>query len=232
MDDKIAAGFRNRKKKKEIAKNVNLAESKLAYLPLLHSSLTLVAVGERRKNVLSGPIELYYAWYNGLPSPYLFLSKPLNVPSFAIKSPRQHGGNLINQECPRRHAGHSPDHPESTPLDPFAQVMRKQHQVKETVLWNHVDLLDTFLVTLVALSFLLSFLISCCCPPDLTQLIVVIHIAEETHSEDHHAKFESHCRANPIVLRRGTVSAEPASDARGIDQLETERRRPDRDVDR
>ena len=188
-----------------------------------------------QKNTCSiqySPSISYYAWYNSLPAPYPFLSKSLNVPLLAIDGPRQHGGYLIDEECPRGHTGHSPNHPESTPLNPFTQVMRKQYQLEETVLRNHIHLFDTFSIALFSPSFLPSLLIPCGSPPDLAQLVVVIYVAQETNSKDHQAEFKSHCRASPFFLGRGAVPAEPASNARGIYQLETECRGPDQDVDR
>ena len=95
---------------------------------------------------------------HSLPPRNPFLPELLLIPPLPLQRPRQHGGNLIDQKRPRRHARPAADHPKPCPLDPLAKVVRVEHVAEQPVLGHHVHLVDALdgLALLVCLALLLA----------------------------------------------------------------------------
>jgi len=85
----------------------------------------------------------------------LILAKLLNVPPSSLQRTRQHGTDLIDQERPRRRTIPASNHPETQPLNPLTEVMRKQHIVEKPILGHHVKFLHTIDGLIVFLGSLL-----------------------------------------------------------------------------
>ncbi len=131
------------------------------------------------KNVLElirPAVMSYYAWYHGLLTTYLLLTKSLNVPLPALNSSWQHCGYLVDHESSPGHESKASHHPESTPFDPLTQIVWEEDYPKKAVLWYPVYLLHPLSLIFPPLGFFLSILVSCSCSPDLTKLVVMEHV--------------------------------------------------------
>jgi hypothetical protein len=188
---------------------------------------------------------LNYTRYNCPPGTHLLLSELLHVPILPLDRSRQHGGNLINDECPTGHKVPPAHDPEARPLHPLKQIMRIQNPLEEAILRDDVDLIHALLSIITYLSLARArirflrhlLLLAERSPPDLAQLIVVEEHQEEAGAPRHEAEF--HARAvdvaggvgDPVGARGGTVAAEPAGELRGVGGLEVDCEDPGEGVD-
>lgn len=150
----------------------------------------------------------------------LLLAKLLRIPPLPANSPRQHGGELVDQKGQRGHAPPATGHPEAEPLNPLAKVVREQHVLEQPRLGDTVVLHGG--VPLTALP-----------PADLAQLLVVEVVARQPQVEDGHPGDE--LRGGHGLLPRGggrgPVGGQPAPQAGAVEQLEEEGGLPDGEVD-
>lgn len=110
------------------------------------------------------------------------LAKLLDIPSSPLQSPWQHGADLVEQKGPGRRARKSSNHPESSPLDPLAKIMREQDKVEQAVLGHHVEFLDA--LDGFVILFGLLFLATQGRASDFAKVVVVEDVAEECPAPD------------------------------------------------
>lgn len=107
--------------------------------------------------------------------------------------------------------------------------MRVQHIMKQPILRQHVELLDTF--RLLPVSLRLLFASAQRTPADFPQVVVVEDVGEKTPAPDHEADFHRVQLAGPVGRRLGAVSAHPAAYAEAVEEVPRARADEDEGVD-
>lgn len=69
-----------------------------------------------------------------------------HIPLLSMQSSRKHCSNLIEQKISRRRTARTGHNPVPGPFNPLTQIVRVEYQVKKTILGNHVDFINTFLL--------------------------------------------------------------------------------------
>jgi hypothetical protein len=148
---------------------------------------------------------------------HLLFAKLLLVPPLTLQCPREHRRHLVDQEYARRVAVPPTNHPPARPLNPFAQVVRMQHVLEQSVLGNHVHLVHA--LNRLALFGCLAPLLTVRSPSDLAQVVVVEIVAQQSPAPYHEPQEAPSRPSCPVVYRRWSVARKPASNHCRVDQL-------------